>query len=59
MNTVWEYSAEQVLCLLLHLALRYMPKTAIHIFLFAAAMLLYVQLVDWCRNLAVVNCTEL
>jgi len=55
---VREHSAEHVLCLLLQLAIRYTPNTPIHTFLFAAAMLLYVQLVDWCRNLAVVNCIE-
>ena len=26
----WEYSANQVLCLLLHLAVRYTPETLIH-----------------------------
>ena len=55
---VWESSAEQVLYLLLHLAIRYTPNTPTQTFLFVSAMLLYVHLVDWYRNLAVVNCIE-
>jgi len=39
-------------------ALRYTPKTPIHTFLYAAAVLVCMQLVDWSRNLAVVNCID-
>jgi len=57
-TTLLGVSAEQVLCLLLHLAIRYMPKTPIHTYLSAAHLYhnLGIPLVDWCRSLAVVNC---
>jgi len=47
-------SAEQVLYLLLHLAIRYTPNTLMQTYLPAARLCWF--RCDWYRNLAVVNC---